>query len=278
MAGCHPFFGGILQARPDRGVAFDADREVDVAGEAVPGQITGEIPRVPAALDLSHARWQRRDGPVEQARRGRAGVAVGAHQIGGQGAATLGPKRDVRPVGPLTQVVVDRVLLLAPVDLDVGGIPVDRGHRQQLQTPMVGQQPQQPLVDHPDPVLDAGQMCCGETLRQLRGGRGRRRRDRLQLLPRGVRAAPVHPDQKVLTGQLRGRHRQQQIAGGHPPAALLDRADLAVQGLPNTEHPIHLGHRGQSGMSSQPHVRGPDQHPATEPAATRRSPRRHRNR
>ena len=33
---------------------------------------------------------------------------------------------------------------------------------------------------------------------------------RFQLLPGGVRAAPVHPDQEIRTGQLRRRHRHQQ--------------------------------------------------------------------
>ncbi len=64
------------------------------------------------------------------------------------------------------------------------------------------------------------------------GGRcGRRCRHRFQQLPGGVGAAPVHPDQEIHAGQLRGSHRYQQGIRGQSTAALLHRADRTVQGL-----------------------------------------------
>jgi hypothetical protein len=62
-------------------------------------------------------------------------------------------------------------------------------------------------------------------------------------LPGLVRAAPVHPDQKIHTGQLRTRHRQQQATSGQPAVAFLDGADRTVQSIRDVQHPIDLGHR-----------------------------------
>ena len=113
-------------------------------------------------------------------------------------------------------------------------------------------------------------MCCGETLRQLRGGRRRRRRHRFQLLPRGVRAAPVHPHQEILTSHVRRRHRQQQPTRGHPAAAFLQRADRAVQSIRDAQHPIRLGHRRDTSVTGQQGIRLPDPHP-TEPTTAIRT-------
>jgi hypothetical protein len=242
------------------------------------GQVRGEIPGVPTTADLAHPGGQLRDGPVQQLRGVRAGILVRLHQVRGQGDLRVGPERDVRPVRPLTLVVVHRVLLLAAVDLHVGGVPVDRDRRQQPGASPPGQQSQPPAADHPDAVLDPGQMRWGEPLRQLPGGGGRRRGYRLQQLPGRVRPPPVHPDQEVLTGQLRTRHRQQQAAPGHPAATFLDRADRGVQRLPDAQHPIQFGHRGQPGMTGQPDIRRREPDPATEPATTRGPPSRCKNR
>jgi hypothetical protein len=125
----------------------------------------------------------------------------------------------------------------------------------------------------PIPFSIPGQMCCGETLRHLRGGRRRRCRHRLQLLPGDVRAAVVHPDQEIRTGHLRSGHRQQQATGAQPAAALLDRADGVVQGLRDAQHPIGLGHRGHPRMTGHPRISRPDQHP-TAPTTAIRTPRR----
>ena len=59
-----------------------------------------------------------------------------------------------------------------------------------------------------------------------------------------VLPAPVHPDQELRTGQLRRRHRHQQLTSRAPTATLLDLADPGVQGLPDAQHPVQLGDRG----------------------------------
>jgi len=96
------------------------------------GQVSGEIPGVPPASDLHHTGRELRDGPVQQLPGDRPGILVGSHQVRGQRHGAVGPERDVRPVGALTLIVVHGVLFLAAVDLHVGGVPVDRGRRQQL--------------------------------------------------------------------------------------------------------------------------------------------------
>jgi len=178
----------------------------------------------------------------------------------------------MRPIRPLPLVVVHGVLFLGPVHLDVGGVPVDRGRRQQLGPSPRRHQPEYPGVDHADAVLDTGQMCCGETLRQLRGGRRRRRGHRLQQLPGGIRAAPIHPDQEIRTGQLRRRHRQHQATRGQPPVTPLQPADGTVQGIGDAQNPIRLGHRSDSRVTGQPRIGHCDPDP-TEPATADRTPR-----
>jgi len=49
------------------------------------------------------------------------------------------------------------------------------------------------------------------------------------LLPGGVGALAVQPDQEVFSGQLRGSHPDQQLPAGVAAAALLDRADHRVE-------------------------------------------------
>ena len=241
------------------------------------GQVRGEIPGVPTTPDPRHTGRELRDGPVQQLRGDRPGILVGLHQIRGQAHTALGPEREMRPVSPLPLIVVDRVLLVPAVHLHIGGIPIDRGRRQQLGPPPVRHQPQHPGVHHADRLLDPGQMCCGETLRHLRGGRRRRRGHRLQLLPRGIGAAVVHSHQEIRTRQVRRRHRQQQSTRGHPAAAGLDRSHGIIQCRGDTQHPIQLGHRRHTRMTGHPRISLPDQHP-TEPTTARRTPRRRSNR
>lgn len=99
-------------------------------------------------------------------------------------------------------------------------------------------------------------------------------RHRFQQLPGGVGAAPVHPDQEIHAGQLRGSHRYQQGIRGQSTAALLHRADRTVQGLRDTQHPIRLCYRSDPRMTSQPGIRSTDPDPTTEPTAAPRTPRR----
>jgi len=109
---------------PRRGF-ISPDRELDTPLDAMLGQVRGEIPRIPTTSDLRHPRRELRDRPVQQVRRDRAaGLRRPSSDIRGPAHITLGPERDMRPVGTMALVVVDRVLLLAPVHLHIDGVPV----------------------------------------------------------------------------------------------------------------------------------------------------------
>jgi hypothetical protein len=152
------------------------------------------------------------------------------------------------------------------VDLNVGGVQIDRHLRAQRRGPLRGQHGERRRGDVPEPGLHRRPLRRTEPAGQP--GRGRRGQagHRGQLLPGSVGALAVQPDPEVLPGQLRGRDPDQQLPAGEPAAALLERPDRRVQPADHVQPVGQLGHR---------------QHPDTgvnvrsgAPIRTRRRPRR----
>jgi hypothetical protein len=126
---------------------------------------------------------------------------------------------------PLSLVVERHAPFASPVDLDVGGVQVDRDLLAQRRGPLGGQQREHPRVDVTDPGLHRPPLPVGEPARQPGRGRGGQPGHRRQLLPGHVGAVAVQPDQELLSGQLRTRHPDQQLRPGEPAVAGLDRPD-----------------------------------------------------
>jgi hypothetical protein len=173
----------------------------------------------------------------------------------------------VRTPDSLALVVERHPALAAAVNLHVGGVQIDRHLLTQRRRPLGGQQLQRRRSDIPEPGLHRRPLPSRQPPRQP--GRGRRRQvgHRAQLLPGGVGALAVQPDQEVFPGQLCGGDPDQQLCGGVPAAALLDRPDRRVQPADHVQAFDQFGHRHHARHRRQRRVRRTDPHPPP-PAAT----------
>lgn len=189
-------------------------------------------PRVPPAGHLLHTLGQRGQRRIEDPHRVRAGVLGAAHQFRGQRDAGLGPVRDVRAQRERTGVGVRGAVLGGPVDLDIGGVPIDRHLAQQRGPPHHRHSGHPPGVDRPPRDGQPRQVLAGEPFRVARPRRQRRRGHRLEDLTGRIRPAPAQTQpgsssssswrHEVLASQLRARHRHQHHAGRQATITLLD--------------------------------------------------------
>jgi hypothetical protein len=137
-----------------------------------------------------------------------------------------------RAVPPV--VVVDSILLLPPVHLHIGGVPVDRGRRQQLRSAPLRHHRQYPGVDRADPVLDPARcvavkrfancavvvdagVCTGSSFCPAASVRRR--------------SIPTRKSAPVICALAIDNNRPPAVT---PRAAFLRRADRAIQGLRDT--------------------------------------------
>ena len=177
------------------------------------------------------------------------GVVASRAEVGGQHHAGLGPHHRVRPPRPLAGVVVGDALLLRPIDLDVGGVEVDRGpHRCQDGASWLGQRRERPAHEHAHGPAQVGD---GDVVEASGQGDERRRR-------RGVGHGPqggprlvgpglvVQVAHEVAPGQHGLGHRQDQLAGGEPLAAGLNRPHARVDGRGHAQDAVDLGHQDQA--------------------------------
>ena len=170
----------------------------------------------------------------------------------------------MRAPTPLSLVVVGHPALVSAVDLDVGGVQVDRHALGQRGRPLWchhRQRGQRGGVHVAQPGLHRRPLCVGQPAGQP--GRGRRAQPghRAELLPSGVGTLAVKPDQEVLPGQLRGGHPHQQLPAGVAAAALLDRPDHRVEPADHVQPLDQLAHREHSRYRRQRRVRCADPHP-----------------
>ena len=176
----------------------------------------------------------------------------------------------MRAPDPLALVVVGHPALVAAVDLHVGGVQIDRHALGQRGRPLRRhhrQRGQRGGVHIAQPGLHRRPLRVGQPPRQPGRGRRAQPRHRGQLLPGGVGALPVQPDQEVLPGQLRGSHPHQQLPAGVAAAALLDRPDLRVQPADHVQPLDQLGHRDHARHRCQCRIRRADPHPPPPPDA-----------
>jgi len=168
---------------PDSAVAFGRDRVVAAALDRGVRQGLVEVPGVGpdprAAADLG---WEHRQCPAEQVGGLGAHVVVAGEQVRCQRQLGLGPARQVHPPALHPGVVPPDPVLLAAVDLDVGGVAIDGGISQHQWCPDHGGQHREPaLVDLGQAGLDTGQPVRAVGLRVEPAGQpgsGGRRRDR----------------------------------------------------------------------------------------------------
>jgi hypothetical protein len=110
----------------------------------------------------------------------------------------------MRPPRPLALVVVRHAAFLAAVDLDIGGIQVNRdrpfGRRCR---PCRGQQLDHPPGDRCQSRLHRQPLPAGDPAGHARSRRRRQARYRGELLASRIRAVAVQRGQEILPGQLR---------------------------------------------------------------------------
>ncbi len=257
--GQRPPYGRVALGR-DREVAAALDRGVRQGLVEVPG--VGPHPR-PAA-DL---RWQHRQRPGQQLRGVGADVVVAGKQVHGQWQLGLRPARQVHPPALHARVVPPDPVLVAAVDLDVGGVAVDRRVAQHQRAPDRGWHQAQPaLVDLGEPCLDPGQRRRGEPAGQPARRRRRRHRRLHQQGAAHISADPVQPGQAVLPGQQPRGHPHQQLAGGLPAVPILHRPDRKVQLGHDPQPAGQLVHTDQTREPRQRRVRPPDPHHRPRPS------------
>jgi len=133
-----------------------ADGELDTGEQRGAGQLPGEVagvgaqPHPPGRPGLGR---ERRQGPVQQLGAVSAGVLAPGHQIRGQHRRGIGPGGHVRAPAALSLIVVGNPTLLGPVDLDIGGVQIDRHLIAQRRGPRRGQRGEHRGVDVADPGL-----------------------------------------------------------------------------------------------------------------------------
>ena len=167
----------------------------------------------------------------------------------------------MRQAHPLALMVIRHAALLAPVNLHIGGVQVDRDRAAgQRRRPLRRQQRQHPAGHRRHALLDRLPLRRGEP-----AGQARHRRDQLA---RRIGALPVQPGQEVLPGQLRRRDPAQHLPSAEPAIPLLDRADCGIQRPDHAQPVTQLGDDRQARVRRQRRIRraGPD--PLTQPAAT----------
>jgi hypothetical protein len=260
--------GQAVEQPPQRGDAFGADGELDIGEVRRAGQLTGEVPGVGAQPHPPGPRrgWQRAQRASQQPRGVAAGVLVTGHQIRRQGGRGLRPARHVRAPTALSLVVVCHTPLLAPVDLDIGGVQIDRHLIAQGRGAGRRQRGEHRGADVPHPGLHPVPLPVGEPPGQPGRGRRAQPRHRGEHLSGDIIALVVQPNQEVLPGQLRRRHPDQQLPASMAPVAGLDRPDRCIQRPDHAESVNQLGHRRHPRHARQRRVRRADPHPPPQPA------------
>jgi hypothetical protein len=148
-------------------------------------------------------------------------------------------------------------LLAGAVDLDVGGVQVDRRPDADKAAPLPGsQQPKRPGDQAGHGPLDPGDLRLAEAARQRGGGSRRRRWQAAQQPPYPVGALVVQVGQEVPAGQQRLGQPHQQLAGAKAAAAALDRPDLAVDRADHAEGMHRLGDHHQPRRRGQAWIIG----------------------
>jgi hypothetical protein len=152
-------------------------------------------------------------------------------------------------------MVPSHALLGGAIDLDLGGVQVDRWACGDQRAPLPGsQQPGRPGDQHPDRLLDPGDLPVAEAARQRRGRGRRRRRKAAQPRASPIGALVVAVDQEVPTGQQRLGQPHQQLPRAKPAAAPFDRAHHPVNDADHAKGADRLGdhhqarRRGQAGI------------------------------
>ncbi len=187
----------------------------------------------------------------------RAGILVAGQQLGGQRHPRLRPGRQQRSPGPLPEMVPADTVLAGAVDLDLGGVQVDRRPHPDKGAPLPDrQQRQRPGDQAGHGPLDPGDLGLAEAARQRRGRGRRRRRKTAQQRPGPVGALVVQVDQEVAAGQQRLGQPHQQLARAKTAAAAFDRADLAVDRGDHAEGADRLGDHHQPRGRGQGRVVG----------------------
>jgi len=155
-------------------------------------------------------------------------------------------------------------LLGGAVDLDLGGVQIDRRARgDQRATLTSGQQHQRPGDQAGHGPLDPGDLGVAEAAGQRGGRGGRRRRKAAQQRPGPVGALVIQIDQEVAAGQQRLGQPNQQLARAKTAAAAFDRADLAVDRWDHAEGADRLGDHHQPRRRGQARVVGVQLEPGT---------------
>jgi len=182
---------------------------------------------------------------------------VPGDQISRQGQFGLRPAGQVGPAGPDTGIVPPDPLLGLAVDLDVGGVQVDRRVAQHQRGPHLRRNRTQPTrVKLGQGGLDPGQLRRSEPARQPGRGPARCHRRLGQQSAAGISADPIHPVQAVLPRKLRGRHPHQQLPAVQAPVARLNRPNATVEHLHDAQPVDELIDRDESREPGQGLVRG----------------------
>jgi hypothetical protein len=167
----------------------------------------------------------------------------------------------MRPPRTLALVVVRHAAFLAAVDLDVGGIQVNRDRPfGQRCCPRRGQQRHHPPGDRCQSRLHRQPLHAGDPAGHARSRRRRQARYRGDLLAGRVRAVAVQPGQEILPGQLRCCQPRQQLPGPEPAITLLNRADRGIQFADYAQPVTQPGDRSHPRVRGQRPVRRADAH------------------
>jgi hypothetical protein len=237
--------GQPVEQQPQRRDPPRADRELDVGEQRGAGQLPSEVAGVGAQPDPPGpgGGGQCRERATQQFGGVAAGILIAGQQVCSQHGRGVGPCGTCgRPVR-WPWWVVGHPALVSAVDLDIGGIQVDRHPRAQRRGLIQWQRGQRGRGDVTELGLHSAPLHGGQPPRQSGRGRRAQSRHRRQLLAGEVGALAVQPHQEVLPGQLRRGHPDQQLSGSVPPAALLDRPDRRVQPTDHIQAVGQLGHR-----------------------------------